>query len=139
MTLAEKQAQWIEDYRLIEDPQERLSAIVDRARGLPVLETEHRTESNRIQGCVSQVWIQGAVQEGRCHFTMASDSAMVGGLVGLLVSLYSGHSPEEIVATEPDILEALQFSRQVTPTRMNGLKQVRLAIKAYALQQLEAA
>ena len=40
MTLPEKQAQWIEDYRLIEDPQERLSAIVDRARGLPVLEME---------------------------------------------------------------------------------------------------
>jgi cysteine desulfuration protein SufE len=53
--------------------------------------------------------------------------------------LYSGHAPEEIVATEPDILEALQFSRQITPTRMNGLAQVRLAIKAYALQQLEAA
>ncbi|MDA7666302.1 SufE family protein [bacterium] len=139
MTLPEKQAQWIEDYRLIEDPQERLSAIVDRARGLPVLEMELRTESNRIQGCVSQVWVQGDVQEGCCHFTMASDSAMVGGLVGLLVSLYSGHAPEEIIATEPEILEALQFSRQITPTRMNGLAQVRLAIKAYALQQLKAA
>ena len=64
---------------------------------------------------------------------------MVGGLVGLLVSLYSGHTPNEIVTTEADILEALQFSRQITPTRMNGLAQVRLAIKAFALRQLEVA
>ena len=139
MTLSEKQAQWIEGYQLIEDPQERLSAIVDRARGLPELDGERRTESNRIHGCVSQVWVQGEVQEGRCHFTMASDSAMVGGLVGLLVSLYSEHTPEEIVTTEPEILEALEFSRQITPTRMNGLAQVRLAIKAFALQRLEEA
>ena len=139
MTLSEKQAQWIEDYQLIEDPQERLSAIVDRARRLPVLDAEHRTESNRIHGCVSQVWVQGEVKDGRCHFIMASDSAMVGGLVGLLVSLYAGHTPEEIVTTEPEILEALEFSRQITPTRMNGLAQVRLAIKAFALQRLEEA
>ena len=139
MTLAEKQAQWIEDFQLIQDPQERLSVIVDRARCLPVLDEDQRTEANRVHGCVSQVWVQGDVREGCCHFTMASDSAMVGGLVGLLVGLYSGHEPEDVVATEPSILEALQFSRQITPTRMNGLAQVRLSIKKFALSQLETA
>ena len=137
MTLAEKQCQWIEDYLLIENEQERLSALVDRARGMPILPEERRSEANRVQGCVSQVWVEGEMVGGKCQYVMAADSAMVAGLIGLLVELYSGAIPEEVVVTEPDILDALSFSRQISPTRMRGLHQVRLAIKTYALSQIK--
>ena len=134
MTLTEKQTQWIADYRLIEDAHERLSALVDRARGMESLAEALRTEERRVTGCVSAVWVHGSIVEGDCHFHMAADSALVGGLVGLLCSLYSGHPPEEVVATEPEILDALQFARQISPTRLNGLFHVRQVIKAFAQQ-----
>ncbi|MFT4642079.1 MAG: cysteine desulfuration protein SufE [Verrucomicrobiales bacterium] len=132
MTLAEKQKQWIEDYGLIENAHERLTALVDRSRRMAPLDESLRTEDRRVTGCVSAVWVHGTIEDENCHFHMASDSAMVGGLVGLLCSLYSGHPPGEVAATEPSILEALQLARQISPTRMNGLAHVRQVIKAFA-------
>ncbi len=132
MTLSEKQEQWIEDYQLIEDPQERLSVIVDQAKSVASLEESMCTDERRVAGCVSAVWIHGELEGGLCQFRLAADSAMVRGLVGLLCRFYSGHDPEDVVKTEPAILEALQLSRQVSPTRMNGLASVRRVIRGIA-------
>lgn len=132
MTLREKQEQWIEDYRVIQDRQERLAVIVDQARTLTPLDEALRTDNRLVRGCVSSVWLHGLIDCGDCQFSMAADSVIAGGLAGLLCRLYSGHPPEDVVATEPEILQALQLDRQVSPTRMNGLYHVRQAIKAFA-------
>ncbi len=132
MTLAEKQQQLIAKWRLIEDAQERLSAIVARAKKWPAPAAEECTEANRVTGCVSRVWLVGRVDEGRCHFRMDADSPLVKGLVALLCELYDDATPAEIAATEPAIIAALGLDRQLSPTRLNGLASVRRAIQTFA-------
>lgn len=135
MTLAVKQQQLIDDYGIIENPQERLSAIVDRARGLPPLGEADRSEANRVHGCISLAWIVGEVRAGRCGFRADADSPLVRGLLALITDLYSGATPAEIVAIEPVLIEELGLTRQLSPTRLNGLRSVRAKIREFAVAQ----
>jgi cysteine desulfuration protein SufE len=135
VTLAEKQQQMTDDFALIEDAQERLSAVVDRARRRPALPESERTEANRVQGCISLAWVVAEVREGRCQFRTDADSPLVRGLLALLGDLYSGATPAEVAATEPELLEKLGLAKNLSPTRLNGLRSVRAKIRAFAAAQ----
>lgn len=133
VTLAEKQQQMIDDLSLIEDQQERLSAVVDNARRRPPLPGAERTESNRVKGCVSLAWVAGEVRDGRCHFRGDADSPLVRGLLVLLCDFYSDATPADVAATEPALLEQLGLAQNLSPTRLNGLRSVRARIRDFAL------
>lgn len=132
MSVSEKQAQLIEDLSFIEDRQERLAAVVDRARRRPPFPADSKTDAHRVVGCISQVWVTGELRDGALHFAFDADSPLVKGLVALLVDLYDGATPADIVATEPVLFETLGINRDLTPTRQNGLAAVRAQIKAIA-------
>jgi cysteine desulfuration protein SufE len=132
VTLAEKQRQMIDDLALIENAQERLSAVVDRARSRPPLPEAERTESHRVRGCVSLAWIIGEVRDGRGHFRGDADSPLVRGLLLLICDLYSGATVAEIAAIEPVLLEELELAQNLSPTRLNGLRSVRAKIREFA-------
>lgn len=131
MTVSEKQSELISDLCIIEDVQERLGAVVSRVakRSLP---QEQRVDSNRVPGCVSNVWLVPEVIDGSCHFASDADSPMVKGLVGLLCEVYEGGTPADVAATEPGLWEPLRFHKLLSPTRVNGLAAVRARIKAFA-------
>ena len=135
MSLAEKQQQLVADYTIIDDPQERLAAVVDQARRRPPLPEAERTEANRVKGCVSLAWVVGEVREGRCHFRCDADSPLVRGLLVLLCDFYSGAPPAEVAAIEPALIEQLGLDRNLSPTRLNGLRSVRARIRDFAAAQ----
>ena len=130
--LAEKQAQLVADYAIIDDDHERLAAVVDRARRLPPLPDAARSEANRVKACVSQAWIVGETRDGRCHFHSDADSPLVRGLLALLCDFYSDAPPAEIAATEPVLFEEMGLARNLSPTRLNGLKAAAMAMQAFA-------
>ena len=132
MTLAEKQQQLIDDYGIIDDAQERLAAVVDNARRQPALPETERLEANRVTGCVSLAWVVAEERAGRCYFRSDADSPLVRGLLRLLCDLYSGATPAEVAATEPALLEQLGLARNLSPTRLNGLRSVRARIRDFA-------
>lgn len=131
MTVSEKQRQLIDDLCIIEDVQERLSAVVARAskRHLPV---EKRLEEHLVKGCVSRVWLIARLEDGRIRFEADADSPMVKGLVVLLCDVYDGGTPDDICTTEPELWTALGFHKLLSPTRVNGLAAVRARIKVLA-------
>lgn len=136
MTLAERRTALLEDYGIIENRQERLAAIVDRARKLPALPDSERIEGHRVPGCISQVWVVGDLVDGRCQFRCDADGPLVKGLVAFLCELYSGSTPPEIATDTSDLLAELGLLRDLTPTRQNGLAAVRSRIRAFAESQL---
>ena len=136
VTLVEKQQQLVADYAIIPDVQERLAAVVDRARRRPAISEAERSEANRIKGCVSLAWLVSEVRDGRCHFRSDADSPLVRGLLALLCDFYSGAPPAEIAATEPALFEELGLARNLSPTRLNGLRSVRAKIRDYAAGNL---
>jgi cysteine desulfuration protein SufE len=132
MTVSEKQTQLIDDLSCIEDRQERLAAVVDRARRRPIFPAASKTDANRVNGCISQVWVTGELRGPVIHFEFDADSPLVKGLVALLVDLYQDATPADIAASEPVLFEKLGLSRDLTFTRQNGLAAVRVHIREIA-------
>lgn len=131
MTLEEKQQALIDDLNIIHDPHERLSAVVSRAAGMK-LDAAHKIEANLVPGCVSRVWLQGEFVNGRLQFACAAESPMVQGLAALLCELYSDSDPAEAVVVEPRVWEACGFTKLLSPTRLNGLANMRVKIRELA-------
>ena len=132
MPLDEKQRQMIQRYGLIEDPQERLAAVTARGKKWAEPFESERIDPNLVPGCSSRVWLVGEVNDGVCRFRMDADSPLVKGLAALLCELYDGESPSDIVVTEPTLFDALGLARTLSPTRLNGTAQIRLAIRRFA-------
>lgn len=133
MSLAEKQEQLIARLALIEDPQERLAALMSRAKKWPAPEV--KDDSMLVPGCQSRVWLQGQIEDGVLRLRMDSDAPMVKGLVALMCELYDHAPPAEVLAVEPEWMDRLGFTRMVTPTRLNGLAAVRGRIREMAAQK----
>ena len=132
MSLTTAQQQLVDDFALIEDAQERLGAVVDRAKRLPPLPAADRTEQNRVQGCVSQVWVVGELRDGRCFFRCDADGPLVKGLVAFLCEFFSGATSAEIAASTTNPLETLGLMGNLSPSRVNGLGAVRARIRELA-------
>lgn len=138
MTVAEKHRELIEAFSLIPDRQERLAAIVERARRSPPLPASEKTAVNRVPGCISPVWLSAKEAGGHLTYRADADAAVVKGLVRLLCELYEGATPADIVTSEPTIFEDLDLIRDLSPTRRHGLSAVRTRIKAIATQHLSS-
>ena len=78
-------------------------------------------------------------RDDRLYFQAVSDAAIVSGLIALLLRLYSGRLPSDILDTPPDFVGALQLESHLSPTRSNGLSAMLEAIRGYAQEALEAA
>jgi cysteine desulfuration protein SufE len=133
--LAAKQAELIADFLLIPDVHERLNAIAGQATRI-ALPAESKVDAHRVKGCVSSVWIVSEHRDGLCHFRCDADSPMVKGLVHLLCELHNGAVPADIVALDLQLWDALNLTKQLTPTRQNGLAAVHAAIMDFAAQSV---
>jgi cysteine desulfuration protein SufE len=134
--LTQKLQQLVEDLAVLDDPQERLGLVVDRAKKIPPLPPAERTDANRVHACISVVWLIGEVRDGRCYFRSDAESPVVRGLVALLCEFFSGFPPAILAASEVDPLDALGLTQNLSPTRRNGLSATRATIRAFAQEQL---
>lgn len=135
MILAEHQAQLISNYLLVEDSQERLAVLVEQGRAVPSLEESFRIDEHLVPGCISRVWLVGGVAEedGLFHLKIDADSPLLKGVLQLYVSLYDGFPPTQVQDVEPEVFEKLHILSQLTPTRRNGMREVRKRIAQLAV------
>ena len=128
------QQEIVEEFSLFEDWMDRYQYIIDLGRRLPEFPEDLRNDANRIRGCQSQVWFVPEQRDGRLYFRAISDAAIVSGLIALLLRLYSGRDPQDILDTPPDFVQALQLESHLSPTRSNGLSSMLQAIRRYAAE-----
>lgn len=124
----------IEEFRLFESWMDRYQYIIDLGRKLPPFPEAARTEDRKIKGCQSQVWLITRPRDGRLEFQAVSDSAIVSGLIAILMRVYSGREAREILATPPDFVTAIGLDQHLSPTRSNGLHAMIRAIRAAAAE-----
>ena len=133
------QEEIIEEFSLFDNWMDRYQYIIDLGRRLPEFPDELRTDEHRIRGCQSQVWFVPEKRDGRLYFQAISDAAIVSGLIALLLRLYSGRRPQDILDTPPDFVHALGLDSHLSPTRSTGLSSMLDAIRGFAAEALEAA
>lgn len=129
----------ISEFQFFSDWTERYQYLIDLGRKLPDFPDNLRQEKFKVHGCQSQVWL---VPEGDAEcmsFQATSDSAIVSGLLALILRVYSGHSAAAILATEPQYIEAIGLAKHLSPTRSNGLAATLEKLKGYARATLHEA
>ena len=136
--VAEAQEELIEELRFFDDWMDRYQYLIDLGRRLPEFPEAERVDGNKIRGCQSQVWFVAKEKDGRLEFRAISDAAIVSGLIAVLLRIYSGKKPQEILDTPPDFVKALQLEAHLSPTRSNGLASMLKAIRDFAAGALQA-
>jgi cysteine desulfuration protein SufE len=129
------------DFEFLDDWEERYRYLIELGRDLDPLPDEAHNAENKVQGCVSQVWLLTKVGEGEdpvIGFLGDSDAHIVRGLVAVVLSLYSGKRASEILAVEPDaVLKKLGLDEHLTPQRANGLRAMIQRIRREAQAALQ--
>ena len=111
----------VEEFSFFGDWTERYQYLIDLGRKLPPLPEELKTEAHKVHGCQSQVWLVASGDAEQLRFRAISDSAIVSGLIALLLRVYSGRSAREVLETEPRFIEAIGLAKHLSPTRSSGL------------------
>jgi len=114
----------LQNFEVLADWEDRYRYIIDLGRKLPDLEDVHKTEDNRVQGCVSNVWLITEVKDcdpPTIEFRADSDAQIVKGLVAVLLAIYSGKTAREILTADiRSIFEKLELAKHLSPNRANG-------------------
>ena len=133
-TIKDKQEDIIEEFNSFDDWMDRYQLLIDLGSEQPPLDEQYKSDSNLIEGCQSRVWLQADLMpDGTVRFLAESDALIVKGIVSLLVKVYSGHTPDEILESEPYFVEAIGLKEHLSPTRSNGLVAMIKQMRLYAL------
>lgn len=122
-----------EELEVFDDWMERYGYIIELGRKLPPFPKEWQNDSHRVPGCQSQVWMEADVRDGRMMLAGASDAAIVSGLVALLLRVYSGRTPAEVLATDPSFLRDLGLLEALSTNRGNGIAAMARRIREVAM------
>lgn len=121
-TIDEALAELAETFDFLGDWESRIEHVIDLGKGLAPLADADRIEAHKVPGCAAQVWLAVERRDGRLWFTADSDSAISKGNIALLLGLYSGRTPAEILAFDARAaLDRLGLEQALTRQRANGL------------------
>ena len=123
---------------VLDDWMERYQFIIELGRKLPPFPDAWTNDAHRVPGCQSRVWMEGTMTDGRLFLGGISDAAIVSGLIALLLRVYSGRTPDEIVATDPVWLKDLGLLEALSTTRGNGIAAMARKIRELAALQRAA-
>ncbi len=117
---------------LFDDDETYYEYIIDQGRKLPPMPPEWQDDKHRLSGCLAQVWLADEHRDGRIFLSGGSDSTIVAGLVRLVLRVYSGRPPSEVLATDPVFLKELGLIRSLTSNRSNGVDSMARSIQERA-------
>jgi cysteine desulfuration protein SufE len=128
----------LDNFSLLDEWDDRYRYIIELGRGLAPLPEGARTDSNKVQGCASQVWLQTNIRPNgpdgpALTFVGDSDAHIVRGLIAILFALYSEKTAKEILSLDPfATFDKLGLREHLTPQRSNGLRSMVNRIRADA-------
>lgn len=124
------------EFAFFGDWTERYQYLIDLGKQLPPFPEDSKTEPHRVHGCQSMVWLVPSGDAANMHFEATSDSAIVAGLIALVLRVYSDRPAREILDTEPQFIATIGLAKHLSPTRSNGLAAMLAKLKGYAAQAL---
>lgn len=123
------------EFKGLESWEDKYQKLIEMGRGLPDFPAKDKVDENRVNGCVSQVWLVADYNKKKnvVNFLVDSDAIIVKGLVALVWNLYSDLSPQEILLDDGSFLKEIGLEENLTPNRVNGVYAVIKNMKVYAL------
>tara|TARA_B100000768_G_scaffold165478_1_gene168089 strand:+ start:27 stop:452 length:426 start_codon:yes stop_codon:yes gene_type:complete len=135
MTIKEIQQEIIEEFSMFDDWMDRYEYIIDLGKSLPIINDKFKLDENLIKGCQSKVWLYSELENETIKYSADSDAILTKGIAALLLRVYSGQKPGDILTTETNFIDAIGLKEHLSPTRANGLVSMIKQIKLYAIAQ----
>lgn len=129
----------IDDFAFLDDWEDRYTHVIELGKALPPLPDADMSDANKVKGCASQVWLVSERDGEALLFRGDSDAHIVKGLVAVTLALYSGQTPEDILAIDAlEVFNALGLSEHLSMQRSNGLAAMVTRIKQDAQRAVAA-
>lgn len=133
-SLQEAENEVVDTFSMYDEWLDKYEYLIDLGKNIEAYPEECKTEDKLIKGCQSRVWLDYKVQDGKIYFKADSDAIITKGIISLLISVYSGRTPEEIASSDFGFIEKIGLKENLSPTRANGLASMIATIKAVALE-----
>lgn len=131
MSIQDRITQLVERFNSFSQWEDRYKELIQNGKKLAPLEETDKIDKFRIKGCQSQVWLKPEYKDGVIHFYADSDAVLVKGIISLLLEVYSGETPEVVMATPPQFLKDIGITEHLTMNRTNGLASMVKQIQMY--------
>ena len=135
-TMKQSQQKIIDEFAFFDNWIDKYQYIVELGRQLPPFPSKWETEEHKVQGCQSNVWLHTVFNGEKLHFEANSDSAIVRGLIAILLRIYNDRTPQEILSTPPEFIDAIGLKNHLSINRSNGLYSMIKEIQRYAKHNL---
>jgi len=132
-SIKEIEQQIIEEFSIYDDWLDKYEYLIELGKSLPQITENRRLETNLINGCQSRVWLAADYVDGKIVFTADSDAIITKGIISLLIRVFSGRTPKEIIDADLNFIKEIGLEQNLSPTRANGLLAMIKKIKFYAM------
>lgn len=133
MSINEIQDEIIAEFEDFDDWMDRYQMLIEQGSAMEPIDEKLKTNDNLIDGCQSRVWVWPEMKEGRMYIHAESDALIVKGIVALLVRVFNGQTPKDILEADLYFIPRIGLNDHLSPTRSNGLAAMIKQIRLYAL------
>jgi cysteine desulfuration protein SufE len=133
MTVNQVQDSIIGEFSVFDDWMDKYNLLIDMGKDLPAIESRFKMKDFLIEGCQSKVWLHPEFSGDKIFFTADSDAIITKGIVGLLIRVLSGRTPDEIISADLYFIDKIGLRQNLSPTRSNGLLSMVRQMKLYAM------
>lgn len=133
MTIKEIQNEIVDEFSFFDDWEERYEYLIELGKSLKALPEEAKTDDKIIKGCQSSVWLDAELDGDKINFFADSNAILPKGIAALLVRMYNGQTPKEILDSDTEFINEIGLSEFLSPTRANGLLAMVKQFKFYAI------
>ncbi len=135
-TLKEAENAIVEEFSMYEEWLDKYEYLIELGKSLTDYPESEKTDNNLIKGCQSRVWLTCKVADGKVFLNADSDAIITKGIISLLVGLYSGRTPEEILSSDFSVVDKIGLKENLSPTRANGLVSMIAKIREIASENI---
>ena len=133
-TLQEVESDVVDEFSMFDEWLDKYEYLIELGKSLKSYPETDKTDDRLIKGCQSRVWLDYKIKDGRIWFNADSDAIITKGIISLLIRIYSGRTPEEIMSSDFSIVDRIGLKENLSPTRANGLVSMIARIREIAAE-----
>jgi len=134
MNIKDIQDGLVDDFSSLDDWMDRYSLLIEMGKDCPKIDDRYRDDDHLIRGCQSRVWLNAEYKDGLVYYTADSDAVITKGIINMLITVFSGQTPDDILAADMDFIDKIGLKEHLSPTRSNGLVSMIKQMLLYAMK-----
>lgn len=135
-SLQEIENEVVDEFSMFDEWLDKYEYLIELGKNIGDYPEDRKTEDRLIKGCQSRVWLDYRMEDGKIVFNADSDAIITKGIISLLIKIYSGRRPDEIVSSDFSVVDRIGLKENLSPTRANGLVSMIAKIKEVAAENL---